>query len=587
VPSNADSGIAAKSASIAARILGATGIFAIVAVTAFLAALASLVVVRNPLPALRRLLVGLAAIVGLVVIVSVLSVFLTSRQSAAMCGSPATSVASSDGSRHPSAAVQPSLLTLDVTQPIQRLLTPLRRGAEQATPRTEAPTPNTGDRVASADMSGEIRALNGWTMKWQVSPDDGLVLRDVRLKGRCMAANISVPYLKLTTTAMKERRLELMPDSRNATPAPRDGRYLSKIAKGPIPVLPEHELDTLVIEAVYTISEFSVNKDSQLKVWVTYQFDASTNADCEPEKSFMCAKFYPKVSYEFTGDNDEELKSIAIAQRLHFEVDSQEQGTYAGLFQDIDPQVRDDPQTMISGKQRGDSIPELVAAACKVSEDTTTNNRCIAPGTRTDEPNAELSGKRNNGWRAKAHRLYRKIRKAVINWHPFSAETNPVPTERFGNALLQGKEETRPGYWDNVHIVSGTRAYPGHKVEAPGCPPCVHIHWRWTRLTFFLARDFYDDPLRGNKGKPIVPAESIQRVEIALTRAKNDKASYTRSGETWEENDPYDFRNLVREPEPLNGTVVLWYEGSSSQQKNTFFYHGGFFAPEPDASDVG
>jgi hypothetical protein len=577
-PSTAESGSAATRAVLASRILGAAAIVSVFAVTAFLAALANMVAVRNPLPAIRRLLVGLAAIAGLVVVVGVVSVFFLSRQDAEMCGSPARAEASAHGPLHPSAAAQPTLLTLDVAQPIQRLLPPLQRGAEQATPRTDAPTPSAGDQIASADMSGEIPDRNGWTMVWEVSADDGLVLRDVRLNGRCMAASISVPYLTLTTTAVNRHRLELMRESDDQLP------YVSHIMRAPdITWLKNHE-DSLVIAASYTISEFSTNAASRLEVDLTYQFDAAKTKDCEPLRLFLCAKFYPMVHYDFRGGNNESLMRIAVAQRLHFEVDSQKQGTYAGLFQDRDSLLRDDPYSILSGKQEVDSIPDLVAAACTVEEPTsdTENDRCVQLASPK---------KRDHSMRALARRIFNKVvepiakaAKPIAPTITFSDFVNPVPTERYGNALHAGNHRTKAGVWDNVHFVSGSHAVTGHRIDAPGCPPCVHIHWRWSRETAFLNPKFFWEEQRGNKGKPIVPKHSVQRVEVALAKAKDGNASYEQSGETWYENDPRDFRDTVLTPEPLTGTVVLWYEGSSNQQSNTFFHHGGFFAPDPGAS---
>ena len=134
-------------------------------------------------------------------------------------------------------------------------------------------------------------------------------------------------------------------------------------------------------------------------------------------------------------------------------------------------------------------------------------------------------------------------------------------------AIKGGKK----GDWDNYHqsflpnvADRGPRSFP---IAAPGCPECVHIHWRWG-----LAINGPFPDLNG--GMPRVPAGSPQDVEVAVV--------VQRSGDTEER--PDDFHDLISPPESLHKqNLVFWHSATSSAPIDTFFGYGGFFKPVEEA----
>jgi hypothetical protein len=129
------------------------------------------------------------------------------------------------------------------------------------------------------------------------------------------------------------------------------------------------------------------------------------------------------------------------------------------------------------------------------------------------------------------------------------------------------------GDWDNYHqsfapniTARGPTSFP---VAGPGCPECVHIHWRWG-----LAIDATFPDL--NEGIPLVPAGSPQNVELAVVAQRDG------------EEHPNDFHELIGpQPESLaHRNLVFWHSATSSLPSDTFFRYGGFFKPV-DEADLG
>ena len=135
-------------------------------------------------------------------------------------------------------------------------------------------------------------------------------------------------------------------------------------------------------------------------------------------------------------------------------------------------------------------------------------------------------------------------------------------------ARFRGIISGLPGYWDNYHQsyrkVQGPRSFP---YPAPGCPECIHIHWRWG----LAIPDTFPDR---NHGLPLIPGGSNQDMEFAVT--------------AWHpgEDHPYDFSSLLND-EPLGGqNLVLWHSATGYLPHDVFFAYGGFFQPSPLAMTV-
>jgi probable HAF family extracellular repeat protein len=134
----------------------------------------------------------------------------------------------------------------------------------------------------------------------------------------------------------------------------------------------------------------------------------------------------------------------------------------------------------------------------------------------------------------------------------FQNKINPLLTEVYTDGVLDG----HAGDWDNFH-----QTFKDHVQEpltGPGCPECVHIHWRWGKIKPFVGG-----------GSPILSnPQSNQDVYFAVVK--------------WHpgEQDPIEITDLVN-GEPLNpADTVFWYSAIGYQDHDTFFYHGGFFAPQ-------
>jgi hypothetical protein len=140
---------------------------------------------------------------------------------------------------------------------------------------------------------------------------------------------------------------------------------------------------------------------------------------------------------------------------------------------------------------------------------------------------------------------------------------------RFEEAFPNVIDEGRAGPWDNYHQNTDRITEPGLQVSppsfGPGCAECVHIHWRW-------GKSVPDFPGK-HDGTPIIPDGSNQSVELAVVAFHPG------------EEHPDDFHDLVGpNAEPLlDDDPLLWYSATGRQAKDTFFLHGGFFQPVPEA----
>jgi len=319
-------------------------------------------------------------------------------------------------------------------------------------------------------------AGNEWSGNVSVSSNDGLVLNNVALGPRYMANQISIPYFNLTNAALTQVRGELKPDSTDSQARSRliDFQFNSGAFT--------------TILATYAIDKIPAGSNNCLLITQTYEFHDEGN-DCEPTGQLRCSRWFPKISYTYTGDDA--LQDLTIPERLYLR-DENKSGNQVKLFQDSD-------SILSTG---GDPI----------------------------------------------------------------ADTRLVSTEQTQQIILGGQKQ----HWDNYHQsfknITAPTGFGFFHGPQPGCPECVHIHWRWGNAT--------DNPLFGNffqnngSGNPIIPAGSNQDATIAIVAFHPG------------EEHPVDYTDLLT-GESLNGSAspVLWYVGTGHQSKDTFFLHGGFFQP--------
>ncbi len=135
-------------------------------------------------------------------------------------------------------------------------------------------------------------------------------------------------------------------------------------------------------------------------------------------------------------------------------------------------------------------------------------------------------------------------------------------------AIVQGDK----GTWDNYHQTYRAKVTEptGLPVVGPGCPECIHIHWRWG-----YPAGFFNASYGGHcelwasdctAGAPMIPKDSNQDVEFAVVRYHPG------------EEDPPDFHPLMNRETLRNQDMVFWYSATGYHDHDTFFQHGGFFS---------
>ncbi|MEK6335595.1 MAG: Ig-like domain-containing protein, partial [Acidobacteriota bacterium] len=347
-----------------------------------------------------------------------------------------------------------------------------------------------------------------WSMLVQMTPNDGLVLRDVKLGQRYMVEKISVPYFYLETSALPKTRGELRPDGTETSMRSRLVNF-NTITNDPT---------KLVIEATYVIDQIPAGSQSCLEIIQRYEFYRTRAGDnCEPGATLPCSRWKPIVKYRFTGQNGETLRSINIAQRQHRMVDNNAYNT-VGLFTDPDG-----------------------------------------------------------------------LGEAVQSGFDFIRKWNPLENEWHDQIIGGGKNLKK---WDNIHqTFRGIIEEPsvGFSLTQPvfidpGCPECIHSHWRWGSITSILGT-----PEGG--GNPIgIPEGSNQDVDFGVVAYQsgeehpvvpyndlvNGLVQYWQPIRTY---NPAGRNPLQIYRDSAPNDVVYWQSGTGYQNTDTFFAYGGFFNP--------
>lgn len=200
----------------------------------------------------------------------------------------------------------------------------VRRNPIDSPPVLNLPEPNFCNVSRIARPSPQNLSGHDWTMRAEVSDRDGLVLTDVRLKGRLMAEKISVPYYNIETDAVMSQQGELRPNDTSGALRSRLVSYKT-----------EMDSERFVVRASYAIDNISFS-NSCLNITQRYEFlKENVRGACEPGNSFPCNKWRAKVSYRFNGVNNEKLKSLYVAQRSHFAINEFNRNS-VGLFKDCD-----------------------------------------------------------------------------------------------------------------------------------------------------------------------------------------------------------------------------------------------------------
>lgn len=386
-------------------------------------------------------------------------------------------------------------------------------GGYLSTVEAFTPSPMCGQASYAGATSGNLTSLNpanGWTMNYRVSDGLGLVLSDIRLgprPGRTPPGGV-LRYMA------KEFSLPhyLLTTPSGTTRCKLRSNGTDPLCRSRLVSLKQgDEGDALVIEATYAVDQLpdDASRSACLMLKQRYEFHVeytpiSPQTSCELSGTYPCAKFFPKVSYEITVPSGANYTPTIETIQRLYFVDSK-------------------------GSNPVSRNVVAIFHDCNLSIE---GAHCLLLG-RTD---------------------------AVV---PVFGD--PIPQEVAATIILNGNIA---GQSDNYHQTYMHRVSEPKIYFKPGCPECVHIHWRWS--------SFFDGQF--GSGKPLIPQGSTQTVQIAVVQA-------TEAGGIHDREDPDPFDALATgTPLSLLGPralPVLWYGASSDQKSDTFFDHGGFFSSVP------
>jgi len=161
----------------------------------------------------------------------------------------------------------------------------------------------------------------------------------------------------------------------------------------------------------------------------------------------------------------------------------------------------------------------------------------------------------------------------------FERKENPLFDEWYGRVIENGAGNN---VWDNIHQTQFDSVdEPGIDItlqnwslKAPGCPECMHSHWRWTAVE---GKPWGDGKVFG------IPPGSKQTFELAVVRSNSGEehpdnfsalANYERIRHPATGYDPprqvYDYS--------APDDVAVWYSGTGVQNRDSFFGFGIFFS---------
>jgi hypothetical protein len=134
---------------------------------------------------------------------------------------------------------------------------------------------------------------------------------------------------------------------------------------------------------------------------------------------------------------------------------------------------------------------------------------------------------------------------------------------------------------DNLHLraYGGSTAIEGPTPSGnPGCPECVHIHWRWGSIlnrSDAVGALVVSPRFDNNAGKAIIPFGSNQDIDIGILQANIG------GGDGTEEHPGFGqtYLNFASQ-KPINTGVAtsFWYSATGHANQDSFMVHGGFFS---------
>ena len=334
-----------------------------------------------------------------------------------------------------------------------------------------------------------------WTADLSVSDADGLIARNVALGPRNMADQLSVPYFHLETARVSVLHGELTPAGDQPT------------ARARLVGFREFFGDPAGVEATYAVDRIPAGSRSCLIIHQRYEFGSELpDGGCEPSGSLQ--GHAGPVTFPIPSAGS------LPCNRWKPGVD------YEFIPADGDVLVSIAiPQRLFF---RDGAVTPNVAATFQDDDQIKFIQVNLDKGIKVDIADPIL-------------------------------RRRDIGTEATFNAIHGGAA----GSWDNYHQSFNAITAPvGFPLPAPGCPECVHMHWRWGAP----AGSAYGG------GAPLIPLGSNQDVEFAVTRYRPG------------EDHPADFHALVNGESLAGQDLVFWYSGTGHQAKDVFFDHGAFFS---------
>ena len=419
----------------------------------------------------------------------------------------------------------------------------------------------------SSSPAVPVQGKFGWTLNAHVDPKLGFAVSDVLLGDRYMAKSLTLPSIELhtgdaTTGTGNLGRCQLKIDGSTACEnSPTSRSRLTKVTTTPIPLNNGFALEaTFVIDRLFGDPEAIQDPQApEACVVLTqrYEFYKEGAKACEASGELGCAVWNPLVSYKYLRDVDApKLASITPVQRMEF--NPTPKGVtppveeHPTLFHDcefISPVLAQIATTMMQqGKlQAAQDLVNAYKAGKLVPDNFTMSDPNFAEFQNC------VRGNPQPGRQLHITNTYR--------------QQNPLTSEVNLNIVQSGQAASLPDNngetVDNIHLTySPSVSEPRFN---PGCPECVHIHWRWAS---FLKPGFphVSPSFQGGGGAPIIPPGSNQDVSIALTEKKQG-----------DEDPQVNFSQLGTGGAPLSHPV-FWYAGTGHKPTDSFFTHGGFFA---------
>jgi uncharacterized repeat protein (TIGR01451 family) len=360
----------------------------------------------------------------------------------------------------------------------------------------------------------------GWTMQYDFTPNDGLVISEIYLNGKRMAKQMSVPYYRINTFTAANPNTQ--PRRGELTPVATGNSLRSRLVDYKInPADP----NKILIEADYAIDHIPDTPKACLNITQKYEFyragasPPDLGGPCEPSDTVHpCNKFRPMIEYSFHGESGEFLRSLNTPIRLHFQ-NTDASGNTVALTRDYD-ELKD-----------ALSHPTL--------------------------PFAHTFNPLSSSW----------ISQVILQRSPTSPnkDANTVDNFHQTNDKIAVTLPGLTGHWETLPFPHWTP----DNVDLAGCPECVHFHWRWSK---FAGPNFMS-------GRPIIPPTSDQAVDIEVVPFKNVFENFhpTDYYQTlFHAGDP--LRNPQKGiNQPYD--VVFWYSPTGFQPSDTFFWHTAWFTP--------